>query len=199
MSSVSTETEQLILSKSKEFFFTQGRIKASTQEIADFVGIQRTSVNYYFRSKLNLLRLTYAEVIKELKIGLKTIYSQNDNDFEQKVSCLIDFMYDFKQKYPYLDVYDIIKTNNMLDDFKYNKITVTEGLNQFLEEIKEQMDSGRIQKSNPVNFLFNIYSLVSYPLLMRGIYKDVFALSDDEFEELLVERKSVIKDLIFNK
>jgi len=199
MSSVRTETEQLILSKSKEFFFTQGRIKASTQEIADFVGIQRTSVNYYFRSKLNLLRLTYAEVIKELKIGLKTIYSQNDNDFEQKVSCLIDFMYDFKQKYPYLDVYDIIKTNNMLDDFKYNKITVTEGLNQFLEEIKEQMDSGRIQKSNPVNFLFNIYSLVSYPLLMRGIYKDVFALSDDEFEELLVERKSVIKDLIFNK
>lgn len=199
MSSQLSETEQLIISKSKQLFYEEGNIKATCQEIADFSGVQRTLVNYYFRSKDNLVRIAHAEIIAEMHEGLHGIYTGITIPFEEKIERLIDFTFTFKRKYPYFEVFNIIRSNNLIDENLFLKPQTTNEMWEFLKQIQEQMDRGVIRRSNPINFVLNIFSLVSYPLVMKGIFKDVFDLSEDEFEQILQERKELIKNLIFNK
>ncbi|HYD90018.1 MAG TPA: helix-turn-helix domain-containing protein, partial [Flavobacterium sp.] len=45
------DTERLIKETAKRVFFGEGRFNATTQEIADAAGVNRTLINYYFRSR----------------------------------------------------------------------------------------------------------------------------------------------------
>ena len=199
MSNQLSETENLIISKTKELIYREGKIKATSQEIADYSGVKRTLVNYYFRSKANLMMIAYTEIVAELHEGLNEIYLKKDITFEDKIDSLIEFTFVFKRKYPFFEVISINMSNNLLEETIYVKPVASKSLNVFMKEIQEQMDKGIIQKTNPINFVINIFSLVSYPLVMKGIYKVVFGISEAEFDQILLDRKSVIKSLIFNK
>lgn len=192
-------TENQIIEKSKELFFKLGKIQATNQEIADFSGVQRTLVNYYFRSKENLVKIVFGKIIDELHAGLKEIYLGEYASFEDKVDHLIDYTFSFRMKYPFFEVLNVIRANDLINQDLFFRPTLTDELNSFLNQVQEQMDEGNIRRSNPVNFLINILSLVSFPLVMRGIFRDVFGLSEKEFDEVIKERKQVIKNLIFNK
>lgn len=199
MSNHLSETENSIISKTKELIYREGKIKATSQEIADYSGVKRTLVNYYFRSKANLMMIVYSEIVAELHEGLNEIYLKKDTSFEDKIDYLLEFTFVFKRQYPFFEVISINMSNNLLEEDIYVKPIASKGLDEFMKDIQKQMDAGVIQKSSPINFMINIFSLISYPLVMRGIYKDVFGISEAEFEQILVDRKNVIKSLIFNK
>ena len=199
MSNQLTDTELLIISKTKELVYNEGKIKPTSQEIADFCGVQRTLVNYYFRSKENLTRIVQEEITSELHEGLNEIYGAQNVTFEQKVDALIDFMFNFKRKYSYFEVYSINISTKLFDEEVYIKPEPTKMFCDFMQEIDQEMEKGTILKSDPINFLINIFSLVSYPLVMKGIYQDVFGVTAEEFDQLLINRKNIIKNLIFNK
>lgn len=199
MSNQLTDTELLIISKTKELVYNEGKIKPTSQEIADFCGVQRTLVNYYFRSKENLTRIVQEEITSELHEGLNEIYGAQNVTFEQKVDALIDFMFNFKRKYSYFEVYSINISTKLFDEEVYIKPEPTKMLCDFMQEINQEMEKGTILKSDPINFLINIFSLVSYTLVMKGIYQDVFGVTAEEFDQLLINRKNIIKNLIFNK
>jgi len=45
---IDCQTEKLILDTAMRVFFAEGRINATTQDIADTAGVNRTLINYYF-------------------------------------------------------------------------------------------------------------------------------------------------------
>ena len=130
---------------------------------------------------------------------MNEIYGAQNVTFEQKVDALIDFMFNFKRKYSYFEVYSINISTKLFDEEVYIKPEPTKMLCDFMQEINQEMEKGTILKSDPINFLINIFSLVSYTLVMKGIYQDVFGVTAEEFDQLLINRKNIIKNLIFNK
>jgi TetR/AcrR family transcriptional regulator len=54
-------TEELIKETAKKIFFKEGKFNATTQEIADAAGVNRTLINYYFRSRNTLFDLVFKE------------------------------------------------------------------------------------------------------------------------------------------
>lgn len=194
-----TDTEKLIISKSKELFYQKGKIKATSQEIADFSGVQRTLVNYYFRSKDNLFKIVHSEIIQEFHERMNAIFTANCISFEEKIDLLIEFTFLFKERYPYFEVYSIIESNKLFDKETFMKPQSTNEMRDFLLEVQKQMDAGVIRKSHPINFVMDIFSLISYPLVLKEVYKDVFDLTEEGFEQIIQERKTIIKNLIFNK
>ncbi len=194
-----TDTEELIISKSKELFYQKGKIKATSQEIADFSGVQRTLVNYYFRSKDNLFKIVHNEIIQEFHVRMNAIFTANCISFEEKIDLLIEFTFSFKERYPYFEVYSIIESNKLFDKEMFMKPQSTNEMRDFLLEVQKQMDADVIRKSHPINFVLDIFSLVSYPLVLKEVYKDVFNLSNEDFDQIIQERKTIIKNLIFNK
>lgn len=201
MSSEHCNTEALIKEQSKILFFQKGNLKATVQEIADFAGVKRTLVNYYFRSKENLFCIVYHELIEEMKRILDNIY-KSEVDFEQKVDQLIDYFFETKIKFPYLEVFNIQESNNIFklksSDDNNSAPQPLKHLGHFVKEIEEAMERGIIKKYNPINFLINIISLISFPIIMKPIFTRIYALDDAAYTALLQERKTMIKQTLFN-
>jgi AcrR family transcriptional regulator len=191
-------TEKLIKEKATALFFVLGHINASSQEIADYAGVKRTLVNYYFRSKNNLFKITYDELITNLKSSLKKIYISKQ-PFSNKVEELIDFLIFFRESYPYLEIFNIQEINNI--NWSADSILQPQGsaeLNYFIKEVEQEMENGLIKKYHPINFILNIFSLVSFPIVMKPLFIEIFDIDKSEFIALLKARKQVIKTILFN-
>lgn len=198
MSNETVNTELHILECAKELFFVQGRMNATTQEIADFAQVNRTLVNYYFRSKTNLFDVVYKEIITDMKQGLDDIYASTEA-FVIKVDRLIDQVITIKARYPYLELFNIQETQKLLLNQKsIVNPKPSKHLKCFLKEIEQAMDQGVVKKFNPVNFIVMILSMISFPRVMQPIFSNVFGVSDKEYKCLLNEQKTIIKQTLFN-
>ncbi|OJV52214.1 MAG: hypothetical protein BGO31_00660 [Bacteroidetes bacterium 43-16] len=191
------KTEELIKSCSKDLFFNKGKLNASTQEIADNAGVKRTLVNYYFGSKQKLFDLVFEELRFTFKSLLHKAVSGTASVYD-KVSALIHYCSDFIKKYPHFNIFLIneINTVGVNKTERMKKYHFPE-LNIFFREIEAEMEDGKIPQMNPLNFYINIFALLSYPIIMRPYYDQIFEVSKKEMDELYASRKEVILKLIF--
>ena len=60
------------------------------------------------------------------------------------------------------------------------------------------MDLGVVRKMKPVNFLLNLFALMTYPILTRPLFKIVFEFSDQQYDKMVKSRKKMIIDMLFN-
>ncbi len=191
------KTEELIKSRSKALFFNNGKLNASTQEIADYAGVKRTLVNYYFGSKQKLFDLVFEELRFTFKTLLQTAVSGQKSVYE-KVAALIGHCSDFIKEYPHFNIFLIneINTVGANKTERMKKYHFPE-LATFFEEIEQEMREGKIPVMNPLNFYINIFALLSYPIIMRPYYEQIFDVPQQEMDELYASRKEVILKLIF--
>ncbi|WP_083721741.1 hypothetical protein [[Flexibacter] sp. ATCC 35208] len=71
-------------------------------------------------------------------------------------------------------------------------------MQQFITEVQQEMDKGTIQRSNPVHFIMNLFSLVVYPFIVKPLNQHLFGLNEQEYENIVKERKTVILNTLFN-
>jgi TetR/AcrR family transcriptional regulator len=189
-----TGTEQLIKDTAKRIFFAEGKLNATTQDIADAAGMSRTLVNYYFRSRDILFEQVLKEGMEDMRARLDKEL-MTDLPFKRKVERFIDIFYTELTAYPYKESFMIseINSHGWVTPPKERSIP----LQNFLKEIQTAMDEGLVKKMKPVNFIINLFSLMAYPLLTRPLFKWIFDLNDPQYEKLLTERKRMILDLLF--
>ncbi|HWK08391.1 MAG TPA: TetR/AcrR family transcriptional regulator [Puia sp.] len=189
-----TGTEQLIKDTAKRIFFAEGKLNATTQDIADAAGMSRTLVNYYFRSKDILFEQVLKEGMEDMRVRLDKEL-MTDLPFKKKVEKFIDIFYTELTAYPYKEAFMIseINSHGWVTPPKERSIP----LQNFLKEIQTAIDDGLVKKMKPVNFIINLFSLMAYPLLTRPLFKWVFDLNAPQYEKLLTERKKMIVDLLF--
>lgn len=191
------KTEELIKERSKELFFTIGKLSASTQEIADFAGVKRTLINYYFGSKQKLFEIVFDETRLSFKRHLSEILGGTYSVYE-KVARLIDRFTEFIKIYPYYNIFLITELNNKAP----NKKEIIQRYNcpeqvPFFKEIEAEMEAGIIPKMSPFNFYINIFALVSYPIIMRPYYDRIFDIEKDNLDSMYANRKEDILKLLF--
>jgi TetR/AcrR family transcriptional regulator len=194
-----SHTEQQIKDAAKHLFFTEGRFKATTQEIADAAGVNRTLVNYYFRSR----DLLFDQILKEARERMDSrMNAKVDNavNFRERIAALIDVFMEQALTYPYLDIYiisrlndDVEKQNEILTDIKK-----TDKVKAFLKEVEHEMKQGTIPQMAPVQFVMNLFSLLTYPVVVQPLFKKVFHYSDKQYRQLLADRKEIILKTLFN-
>lgn len=187
-------TEQQIKEAAKKLFFKEGRFKATTQEIADAAGVNRTLVNYYFRSRDVLFDQVLNDAKKAMTSRLKSSVGQEDIPFRMRIERFIDVVTEHSFTYPYLDIYIVSRMN---DDVKHESnvmadIKKNEDIKLFLKMIEEAMNKGTIEKMQPIQFLLNLMSLLIYPVIVQPLFKKAFQVSDRQYQSLLKERKDII-------
>ena len=199
MSNQDCHTEQLIKDRSKILFFTEGAMDASTQEIADFAGVNRTLVNYYFRSKKNLFYIVYTEIIEEMRKNYAEIYVSKVS-FREKVEALIDYTSEFRESYPFLEIFKINEANRFNQMETILQPRSIDESKIFLEEIENEMKKGTIPTYEPVNFLINIISLITFPIVMKPVFRVIFNISTEEqYQKIYNQRKEMVMTILFNK
>lgn len=188
-----TGTEQLIKDTAKKIFFSEGKLHATTQDIADAAGVNRTLLNYYFRSRDILFEQVATEARAEMHAELDSVFSA-EIEFKEKVQQLITVFMDQAMKFPYREVYivtELNRTEKTVPEEKKNRIK------QFLKEISAEMDQGKIKKMDPRQFAMNLFALMAYPLITNCLNKSLYSLSDAEYLKLMKERKKLIFEMIY--
>ncbi|RFZ90962.1 TetR/AcrR family transcriptional regulator [Mucilaginibacter conchicola] len=194
MTTRDTGTEQLIKDTAKHVFFKEGRLHATTQDIADAAGVNRTLVNYYFRSKDALIKQVYEEGMDDLDNRLTQVMYSN-LPFREKMENFIDLFMAESMEYPYQEAFLITEMN--MNSNLHHKADMTEKVEYLSQQIQKEMDEGRLEKMNPIHFAMNMFSMMIYPLIMKPMYKQFYNLSDEEFTKLMLERKEITCKMLF--
>lgn len=190
-------TEEHIVAQAKQLFFAVGKLSASTQEIADFAGVKRTLINYYFGSKQKLFDRAFDEMRYSFNASLSEVLGSIASVYD-KVAGLIDTFTTFMEQYPYFNIFLITELNTT----KKRKKEIIQRyqrpeLENFYMEIQQEMDAGNIPKMDPFNYYVNIFSLVSYPIIMRPYYDRIFNMTKKEMDSMYQKRKQDILRLLF--
>jgi TetR/AcrR family transcriptional regulator len=193
------KTEQLIKDTAKRIFLTEGKMLATTQDIADAAGVNRTLLHYYFKSRDVLFNMVFKEALTKLRTRLHEILG-SPLPFKQKIENLVDVFYEELRQSPYLETFIALHLNEEPD--KYEELFTglpggKERMKNFLKEIQGEMEKGSISEMKPVNFFINLFSLLAYPFVARPIYLKMFDLSNTGYNKLLVERKKSIISILF--
>jgi TetR/AcrR family transcriptional regulator len=195
MAARDTGAEQLIKDTAKRIFFAEGKMNATTQDIADAAGVTRTLVNYYFRSKEALFKQVFDESMNDMGRRMDEVLIANI-DFQKKIENFIELFYTQLTAYPYQEAFMITEINSYGFDIPHKQRSPV--LEKFLKEIQVQMDLGVVKKMKPINFLINLFALMAYPLLTRPLFKIVFEITDPQYDKLMLSRKKMIIDMLFN-
>lgn len=188
------KTEELIKRTAKKLFFEQGKFNATTQEIADAAGVNRTLINYYFRSRDNLFNLIFEDAVRsEEKLRESVLYSEQP--FRQKLEAYLDESIRQAIEYPYLKTYIVSKINEGI--FYHEKKNLNHFFERFYTEFTEEVKKGNIEEMEPIQFVLNVVSLVSFPLAMRPLLQSSIQISDEEYDRIISERKKIIIKLLF--
>jgi TetR/AcrR family transcriptional regulator len=190
------DTEELIKNTAKRVFFSEGRFNATTQEIADAAGVNRTLINYYFRSRNNLFDIVFQDAqIQEHEIMEQIVFS--NMSFKEKISRHLDVFFEQSQRYPYLEIYMVTQMNqgNCYKDKEHMNLL----LDKFYLEVALEMEKGNIHKMRPEQFVLNFISLMSFPVSMRPLLQETMGFTKESYDTLLEERKDVIMNTLFIK
>ena len=191
---VAVDTEQLIKDTAKKIFFGEGRFNATTQEIADAAGVNRTLINYYFRSRDNLFTIVFEEAqAKEHERTEMIVFAEMP--LRDKIAQYLDIMLEQNKDYPYLEIYMVTQMNQGC--VYKDPETMNRMLDKFYLQIAIEMDKGNIAKMRPEQFLLNFISLTSFPVSMRPLLQETMGFSQESYDRLLEERKQIILDMLF--
>lgn len=191
-----TGTEQLIKDTAKRLLFAEGKLHATTQDIADAAGVNRTGLHYYFRSRDQLIAAIFDEAMQELSQRLNECMTA-DQPFKAKTRHIITVFLRHMIAFPYQETFLVTEMNtlgkNLITNIKSDPVK------SYLKEAATEMEKGNIGKMDPVHFLMNLFSLLSYPLIMAPLYKKLFQVSGKEFNALIEEREGIIMKMLFRK
>jgi AcrR family transcriptional regulator len=193
------KTEQLIKDTARQIFLKEGKMLATTQEIADAAGVNRSLLHYYFRSRDMLFNVVFTEALTKLRERVHEVIG-SQLVFRQKVEKLLDVFYEDLSELPYLETFITLQLNqepNIYEEMFVHLPGGKERLKNFLKEIQHEMEKGTIPVMKPINYFINIFALMAYPYVARPIFKNMFDLTDAAYNRLLPERKNIVLPLLF--
>lgn len=188
-----TGTEQHIKDTAKRIFFSEGKLHATTQDIADAAGVNRTLLNYYFRTRDILFEQVATEARAEMSKEMDSVFA-SQLEFRDKLEKLINVFMDQAMQYPYREMYiitDLNRNDRQVPEEKKTRVTA------FLKEISAEMDKGKIKRMDPRHFCMNLFALMAYPLINKSLNKSLYGIDDAEYLELMKERKKLIFEMVY--
>lgn len=189
-----TGTEQHIKDTAKRLLFAEGKLHATTQEIADAAGVNRTALHYYFRSRDLLVAAIFQDAMQDLSQRLNECMTA-EQPFKAKTENIIAVFLKHMMAFPYQETFLVTEINTLGKQLITN--IQSDPVKSYLKEAEQEMKKGTIEKMNPVHFLMNLFSLLSYPLIMAPLYERLFKVSGKEFKGLIAERRALIVRLLF--
>lgn len=187
------QTQELIKETTKKLFFVQGRFDVTTQEIADEAGVNRTLINYYFRSRDNLIQIVSDEAHKVEKEKSEIIMN-SDLPFKEKIAKFLESSLQTSLQYPYLETYIVSQLNK---GTCAKKDIEEDDVKKLYKDIEQEMSLGKIEQMEPCQFIFNMISLLVFPSAMRPLFMENMMIDDKEFDRLISDRKDIIIKMLF--
>jgi TetR/AcrR family transcriptional regulator len=191
-----TETEEKIIASAEKLFYQKGKSGTSMQDIADDAGINRTLLNYYYRSKDQLFEAVFRRALGSFVPSLAAMLS-SDISFEEYVPVLIETVIDAMIENPQIPIF-------ILQELSSNP----ERMPQIIKElgfdpsivIEKMTKEGQVPSTmgmEPRQVILNLMSLCIFPFAARSVVTDMLYNGDDEaYLNAMRERKALLPKIV---
>ncbi|MDR1783550.1 MAG: TetR/AcrR family transcriptional regulator [Dysgonamonadaceae bacterium] len=187
-------TEEKILEAARKVFTHKGFSEARTRDIAQEAGINVALLNYYFRSKENLLRIVIEEKIHELFGKVLPILGNKDITLRDKIEKCMDYYCELLLENPDLPLFVLneIKSNNNVLEISVQKLhPVAEPV------IMAQLAAIGSKMSFP-DFIMNVAGLTLLPFIACPLLNATGLVEKEKFTEYILNRKKQIPQWIMS-
>lgn len=190
---VDTSTEEKIKEAAKILFTQKGFSAVKTRDIATAAGINLALLNYYFRSKQKLYDLIMLENLAQFKVGITDLLTQDDEDFYTKLEKIASYYIDTLKVNPHLALFIMNEIHHSDKDlFQTQEIVLKKQKQNLVSMFAQQINDGKIANVHPMHIMANILSLIVMPFLAKPILTKRLKINDQEFTNLMEERKKLI-------
>lgn len=193
------DIESRIIEAAKQVFVQKGYEATKMGDIAARVGISRTAMHYYFRTKEMLFDAIFGQLMDALLPNIEVIMDEKSSCLE-KIPSIIDEYMAMIQANPLFPVF-VINEFNRDPEHVYRAVLKNpariQPLLRLQNQMQEEMEKGLLKKMPLIYTASTLLSLVVFPMLIRHPLTNVFLEGDPQkFDAFIVERKSLIKELM---
>lgn len=189
-------TEEKIFDAAFKVFQLKGFKGARMQEIADEAGINKAMLHYCFKNKELLFEAVFMNAFGKLAPQINEIFKSQDSIFE-KIKKFTDSYISFVMDYPFLPQF-IIQEMNINPEFvtKFLKKENRPDPTKLIHQIENEIKLGILKPINPKQLLIDIFSMTVFPFAAQALLKGMIQVSNEEFMQLMEERKKYIYEQI---
>lgn len=185
-------TEERIKEAARKLFTQKGFAATRTRDIAQEAGINLSLLNYYFRSKQKLFDLVMMENFRKFLAGMTINFQDKTLSLEKRVEKIVTAYVDFLTEFPDLPLF-------ILNEIRGNPSRIAAQVNEevgpmrskFFKELMQSKKEGKIELE-PFHFVANLVGLTVFPFVGRPLLQRVTGVSDEQFGELMQERKKLV-------
>jgi len=193
---LNTETEQKIIASAEKLFYRKGKAGTSMQDIADDAGINRTLLNYYFRSKDQLFEAVFRNAMSSFVPNLaKMLHS--DMSFEDYVPRMIETVIDAMLENPQIPIFVLQELSSNPD--RMPQIIKEMGIDPSVAVKKMESDKRKElgDHMDPRQVIMNLLSLCIFPFAARSVVTEIlFSGDNDAYIAAMEQRKQILPMLI---
>ncbi len=189
-------TEEKIFEAAFRVFQLKGFKGARMQEIADEAGINKAMLHYCFKNKELLFEAVFMNAFGKLAPQINEIFKSQDSIFE-KIKKFTDSYISFVMDYPFLPQFIIQEMNNNPEFVtKFLKKENRPDPTKLIHQIENEIKLGILKPINPKQLLIDIFSMTVFPFAAQALLKGMIQVSNEEFMQLMEERKKYIYEQI---
>lgn len=182
-----TDTELKIVVSAEKLFYQKGKAGTSMQDIADDAGINRTLLNYYFRSKDLLFEAVFKKALGSLVPSVASMFS-SDIPFKDLVPKIIHTIIDEMTAHPQIPIF-------VLQELSSNP----ERMPQLMRElgINPELVIQKVEdQEHFLQLIMNLISLCIFPFAARPLVTSVLYNGDnDAFVAAMNQRKEILPEM----
>ncbi|MDR2496010.1 MAG: TetR/AcrR family transcriptional regulator [Tannerellaceae bacterium] len=197
----SNAIEDKIIEAAKQIFVLKGYEATTMADIAAEVGISRSSMHYYFRTKETVFRAIFLKLIGGILPNLEAIISEKTSILEKLPSLIEAYMSALKENplFPFFMLNEVNRTPQHVIIAIRELQTHVQPIVKLYEQIEDEMRRGLIKTLSLVDLLSVFLGSLVFPLLARNIFTHVFMDGQTEvFNKFLEGRAPFIYDVMYN-
>lgn len=202
MKSEDRNMEVLILEAAEKLFMEQGFASTTTAQIAKLAGCNQALVHYYYRTKENLFDRVYESKVRMMVQNISQTQASGDT-FLEKIAALIKMHLEFLKNNPRLVSFVLSEATANPERMKLLIEKLRQYpqpvLGQLDDELKQEIEAGRIRPIAGIDLLLTIFSLNVTPFLLKPVIQMTLQLNDKQYDKLLEERKKEIVETVLSR
>ncbi|MCC8199211.1 MAG: TetR/AcrR family transcriptional regulator [Tannerellaceae bacterium] len=196
----SKDIESQILEAAKTVFIQKGYDATKMGDIAKEVGISRTALHYYFRTKETLFGAIFGQLLDEFLPNISLIL-EKEGTLLEKLPLLIDQYVTIISKNPSFPIFLVNEVNR---DYEHLLATILKNnnqlkpMNKLKEQVLKEMEEGKLRKMPLLDIISTYVSLIVFPMLVRlPVTQLFFEDNKEEYQQFFIRRKEVIYDILY--
>lgn len=191
------EIEYKILEAANTVFLKYGVDNSTMGLIAEEAGISRTSLNYYFRSKKNLLQKVIINLENKIFPTLFQLINDDRMPLIDKIELFVDEYIDLIIKYPMVPTFmasELLREPNWIFEFIRQNNLDFEKLSL---QIDQETAQGKLIPFKFENLFVNVISLCAFPMVAKPLLMEFFFNNNEkELTQFNYSRKIEVKRIL---